>query len=108
MGQRLLRLVLVPSHRRDIAGTPDIVFPRLAKIINVHGCFWHLHTCSHGRRAPVKNAAYWNQRRRGNAKRDRFNLRKLRRDGREVLTIWECQTRDIAKLTVRIGSFLRE
>lgn len=30
-------------HRRDLPGTPDIVFPRLGKIILVHGCFWHQH-----------------------------------------------------------------
>ena len=30
-------------HRRDLPGTPDIVFPRLRKIIFVHGCFWHRH-----------------------------------------------------------------
>jgi G:T-mismatch repair DNA endonuclease (very short patch repair protein) len=26
---------------RGLAGTPDLVFPPLRKIINVHGCFWH-------------------------------------------------------------------
>src|ERR1700719_3754101 len=32
-------------HRRDLPGAPDLVFPRLQKIINVHGCFWHMHKC---------------------------------------------------------------
>lgn len=30
-------------HRRDLPGTPDLVFPRHRKIIMVHGCFWHQH-----------------------------------------------------------------
>jgi DNA mismatch endonuclease (patch repair protein) len=30
-------------HRRDLPGTPDLVFPGRRKVIFVHGCFWHLH-----------------------------------------------------------------
>jgi len=81
-------------------------FSPLNKIINVHGCFWHLHTCRHGKRSPVTNAAYWTKKRFGNLERDRRNLRKLRRQGWKVLTIWECQTRDIQRLTARLRSFL--
>ena len=32
-------------HVRTLPGTPDLVFPRLRKAINVNGCFWHLHGC---------------------------------------------------------------
>ena len=37
-------------HRQDLPGKPDIVFPRLRKIIFVHGCFWHWHDCARGAR----------------------------------------------------------
>jgi len=30
-------------HRRDLPGTPDIVFPSRRKVVFVHGCFWHRH-----------------------------------------------------------------
>ena len=30
-------------HRRDLPGTPDLVFPSRGKVIFVHGCFWHRH-----------------------------------------------------------------
>lgn len=30
-------------HRRDLAGTPDIVLPKRKTAIFVHGCFWHGH-----------------------------------------------------------------
>jgi len=95
-------------HRRDLPGTPDIVLPRLRKIINVHGCFWHMHTCRHARRAPVTNAAYWRKKRLGNAARDRRVLRCLRRNGWQVLTIWECQTRDLLGLSRRLMRFLAQ
>src|SRR5689334_13283034 len=58
-------------HRRDLPGTPDVVLPKLRKVINVHGCFWHLHTCAHARRMPVNNAEYWAEKRKRNAERDR-------------------------------------
>src|SRR5690606_18419017 len=30
-------------HRKDLPGTPDLVFPRSHQVIFVHGCFWHQH-----------------------------------------------------------------
>ncbi|WP_368856396.1 very short patch repair endonuclease, partial [Klebsiella variicola] len=30
-------------HRRDLPGSPDLVFPGRKKIVFVHGCFWHCH-----------------------------------------------------------------
>jgi len=95
-------------HRRDLPGTPDIVLPRLGKIINVHGCFWHVHTCQRRRKAPVKNAGYWNAKRRGNVARDRRVVRRLRRLGWRVLVVWECQTRakKRAALVERVLAFL--
>jgi DNA mismatch endonuclease, patch repair protein len=93
-------------HRRDLPGTPDIVLVRLRKIINVHGCFWHNHTCRHGRVAPVRNAAYWRRKRLGNAERDRRALRRLRRAGWRVLVIWECEMRVRGRLVERILKFL--
>ncbi|HZL36705.1 MAG TPA: hypothetical protein VFC78_15405, partial [Tepidisphaeraceae bacterium] len=85
---------------------PDIVLPRHRKIINVHGCFWHMHGCRHGRIGPVQNAAYWNAKRLGNAKRDRRCLRQLRRAGWGVLTIWECELGDVERVRRRIAAFL--
>lgn len=93
-------------HRRDLPGTPDIVLPRLGKIINVHGCFWHMHTCERRRKAPVNHAAYWRAKRERNVARDRRTRRELRRLGWEVLTVWECQTRDIPALVKRLRAFL--
>jgi DNA mismatch endonuclease (patch repair protein) len=93
-------------HRRDLPGTPDLVLARLRKIINVHGCFWHRHACRHGRIGPVKNAAYWDAKRARNAARDKRSLAALRRAGWSVLTIWECEMRDVDRLMERIGRFL--
>lgn len=94
-------------HRRDLPGKPDLVLPRHRKIIFVHGCFWHLHHCRYGRVRPRTNAEFWQDKREGNVARDRRNRRQLRRDGWQVLTIWECWTRDPQNRVIpRLEAFL--
>jgi DNA mismatch endonuclease, patch repair protein len=92
--------------RRDLPGCPDLVFPCLRCVIFVHGCFWHSHRCKKGRLRPVNNAALWRSKLEGNMARDLNAARKLKRDGWRVLTLWECQLRNLLKLTWRIKQFL--
>jgi len=37
---------------------------------------------------------------------DKRNLQKLRKEGWKILTVWECETRDIEKLTKKLKRFL--
>jgi len=91
-------------HLRSLPGSPDLVFPSRLKIINVHGCFWHMHAC--GRcRIPSTRHSYWLAKLQRNRARDQRTRRQLRALGYHILTIWECQTRDPAKLTHRIARF---
>jgi DNA mismatch endonuclease (patch repair protein) len=95
-------------HRRDLPGQPDLVFPRLGKVIQVHGCFWHRHACDAGQSTPATRLDYWNAKFARNVERDRRNLRLLRRMGWSVLVVWECQTRTAKRdaLERRIARFL--
>jgi DNA mismatch endonuclease (patch repair protein) len=93
-------------HRRDLPGTPDLVFRSRKKIIFVHGCFWHLHSCRRGQFTPATNAEFWRAKRERNVRRDRSNHKLLSKDGWTILTIWECQTRDERKMRERIEGFL--
>jgi len=93
-------------HRRDLPGKPDLVFPRLRKVIFVHGCFWHVHDCPYGRVQPATNAAFWSEKRGGNADRDRRHAAELRRAGWRSLVIWECEIRDSERLARRVKAFL--
>src|SRR5690348_9917225 len=81
-------------HKNDLPGKPDLVLVRHGKIINVHGCFFHMDACKYGRVVPATNAEFWLKKRLGNARRDRRNLRLLKQAGWKVMTIWECQTKD--------------
>jgi DNA mismatch endonuclease (patch repair protein) len=92
-------------HRRDLPGSPDLVFPAKLKVIFVNGCFWHLHSCKRGQSAPATNRLYWVRKREANAARDRRASRKLRSLGWRVLTVWECHI-GRAGLSERLKRFL--
>lgn len=94
-------------HKKDLPGKPDVVLVRHRKIIDVHGCFFHMHDCRFGKVVPVTNAEFWKTKRLSNVKRDKRNLAALRRDGWRVLTVWECQTREPTLLTKRLVKFLQ-
>ena len=85
-------------HRADLPGKPDLTFPRLKKIIFVHGCFWHGHNCKRGAREPKENAAYWKRKISRNRERDAAAQEALRAQGWDVLVLWECQLKDCEAL----------
>ena len=93
-------------HRRDLPGTPDLVFPSRGKVIFVHGCFWHRHSGCALARLPKSRGEFWLPKLTANADRDARNLRALRRLGWSALTIWECQLDDAPKLAKSIRRFL--
>lgn len=93
-------------HRRDLPGTPDLVFSGRRKVVLVHGCFWHQHDCSLGRKRPRSNTSYWHPKLARNVERDRLDRTRLSELGWEVLVIWECETKDRAALQARLTAFL--
>ena len=81
-------------HAKDLPGRPDIVLPRHATVIQVHGCFWHRHRGCKVATTPKSNTAFWQAKFDANVARDRRNAARLRRLGWSVITVWECQLRD--------------
>jgi DNA mismatch endonuclease (patch repair protein) len=94
-------------HRKGLPGRPDIVFGKRRKVIFVHGCFWHAHGCSKGQ-APKSKLDYWGPKLAQNVERDARNVRDLVNAGWQVLTIWECETRDPARLLLVLRDFVDE
>lgn len=95
-------------HRKDLPGTPDLVFPSRRKIVFVHGCFWHQHpdpSCK-AAHTPRSNEAYWIPKLTRNAARDHHAREELERMGWQVLEIWECETKKPDRLAAAIRSFL--
>jgi DNA mismatch endonuclease (patch repair protein) len=93
-------------HARDLPGTPDLVFPRLGKVIFVHGCFWHRHANCPLARLPKSRLEFWVPKLNGNRDRDVKNTKALRRSGWEVKIIWECQTTELNQVQKSIERFL--
>lgn len=92
-------------HVKTLPGSPDIVLPRHKKVIFVHGCYWHRHTCKQAT-FPATRVDFWKAKFDANRKRDRRNVRELRQAGWRVIIIWECQTKRTEWLQSKLAEFL--
>lgn len=93
-------------HRKDLPGSPDLVFPGRRAVVFVHGCFWHGHNCKRGARQPKENADYWRNKIARNAARDVRVSDELIDLGWRHMTVWECELRDEGMVTTRLRRFL--
>lgn len=82
-------------HNRELPGKPDIVLSKFRAVIFVHGCFWHAHQNCKFFTLPKTNAAFWQEKLRGNRERDQLSQRRLNESGWRVMIVWECATRKL-------------
>ncbi|MBI2346181.1 MAG: DNA mismatch endonuclease Vsr [Deltaproteobacteria bacterium] len=92
-------------NRSGLRGRPDLVFVARNKVIFVHGCFWHGHSCRYGR-LPKSRLDYWQPKIVANKARDRRHARRLKRAGWSVMVVWQCQLKRKDVVKTRLGSFL--
>ena len=92
-------------HRRDLPGSPDLVFPSRRKVVFVHGCFWHGHSCRWGR-LPKTRPDYWQPKIASNRERDKRNLTTLEEAGWRAVVIWQCELKQADRALGRIVAFL--
>jgi DNA mismatch endonuclease, patch repair protein len=95
-------------HRRDLPGTPDLVFASRRKVVFVHGCFWHGHANCKLSRLPKSRVAFWKEKFAANKRRDKRASSMLRALGWRSLVIWECELRDIDRVALRLIVFLED
>ena len=81
-------------YRRDLPGTPDLVFPKHRVVVFVHGCFWHRHRDCKKATTPKSRVEFWKSKFDRNTVRDRLAIEELGALGWRVAIIWECQTKD--------------
>jgi len=91
-------------HVRGLPGTPDIVLRRHQVAVFVHGCFWHRHGCVRTT-MPKSRVEFWQQKFDANKARDVRSVSQLEAMNWRVLTVWECETRDLVKLEARLRRF---
>jgi|SRR5271155_5455512 len=81
-------------YRRDLPGTPDLVFPSRRVALFVNGCFWHRHEGCGRAATPKTRTAFWEDKFRRTLQRDRRVNAALADIGWRTVVIWECETRD--------------
>jgi len=92
-------------HRKDLPGTPDLVFSGRRSVIFIHGCFWHGHSCARAA-LPTSNREFWETKIGRNKERDNQAQASLASAGWKVLTVWQCETKDETALRERLVGFL--
>jgi DNA mismatch endonuclease, patch repair protein len=95
-------------HSKTLPGKPDIVFSGPRKVIFVHGCFWHMHSCAYGKVVPATNRDFWHTKRTGNVERDKNTLDALEHAGWKVFVVWECSLREPDDLLKALRAFLEK
>lgn len=95
-------------HRRDLPGTPDLVFPSRRKVIFMHGCFWHRHPDPECKlaRLPKSRLEFWMTKLEGNRARDIEDEQRLKVLGWDSMIVWECEMADTESLRRRVREFL--
>jgi DNA mismatch endonuclease (patch repair protein) len=93
-------------HRKDLSGSPDLVFPRLKLAVFVHGCFWHRHDDCRYAYVPKTNLEFWARKFKSNVARDAKVKGELESMGWRVAIIWECETADVVELRKALSAIL--
>jgi len=98
------------KFRRNVGslpGQPDIMIKENRLLVFVHGCFWHGHPNCTRAKLPKTRSGFWRRKIGGNRERDKRTVRKLRRLGWRVLTVWQCQLRKPERLIAELRRALK-
>ena len=93
-------------HKADLPGKPDIVLARYKTVIFVHGCFWHRHKDCRFAYTPKSRTEFWLKKLESNVIRDIQVKSDLELLGWRVITLWECELRDMDQLAARLDADL--
>jgi len=87
-------------RRLVLPGQPDFVFPKQRLAVFIDGDFWHGNPRSF--RLPKSNLQYWENKIRGNQRRDRRVSRILRKGGWKVYRFWQSSLGIEEKVVARL------
>ncbi|VWC13703.1 DNA mismatch endonuclease Vsr [Burkholderia lata] len=79
-------------HAKELAGKPDIVFPRFRAVVLINGCFWHGHDCPFFK-LPSTNPDFWRSKIERNRQNDEKVKVQLNAAGWRIAIVWECALR---------------
>jgi DNA mismatch endonuclease (patch repair protein) len=78
-------------HRRDLPGTPDIVFSRYRLAVFVHGCYWHRHAGCALAKTNRQVSLDWIDKFNSIVKRDLIVREKIKLLNWRIYVAWECK-----------------
>ena len=87
-------------HSRNLPGKPDIVLPKHATVVFVHGCFWHRHEDCRYTTTPSTRPEFWQAKFEANVRRDAAIQKDLIKAGWRVATVWECALRETKQVAL--------
>ncbi len=94
------------KHVKQLAGTPDVVFPKSKLVVFLDGDFWHGYRFNQWKDTLPP---FWKDKISKNRERDRKNFSKLRRKGWRVVRIWGHEVKaDLEAVVTRIQTALRD
>jgi DNA mismatch endonuclease (patch repair protein) len=96
------------KNSKSLPGKPDIVLSKYGTVIFVHGCFWHGHRKCKSAKLPETRKAFWKNKIESNKMRDSINSKELRKQGWNVITIWQCQLKNNSKQEKTLTSLLNK
>ncbi|MGE5108899.1 MAG: very short patch repair endonuclease [Sphingobacteriales bacterium] len=78
-------------HSKKLPGKPDIVLRKYKTVLFIHGCFWHGHKNCQYFVIPKTRTQWWTDKINTNKANDAKAIKALKKDGWNVITIWECK-----------------
>lgn len=107
--RRALRDSGFPGYRlnwKNAPGHPDIAYPGRKVAIFVNGCFWH--RCPRcNLPLPKSHVEFWADKFERNVERDKRKTDELNELGWTVITVWECELKDLDSVVHRITAQLK-
>lgn len=94
-------------HNKKLPGRPDIVIPKSKTVIFVNGCFWHQHKGCKRQTMPKVNLKYWKKKLERNIKKQKEDIKLLKKRGWKVFIIWECEAKKEKLLNKKVQKFLK-
>ncbi len=89
-------------HRKKLPGKPDIILLKYKSVVFVHGCFWHRHKNCKDATTPKSNTAFWKKKFKLNVERDKKNQKELHRQRWKIITIWQCEIKNLQRLALKL------
>lgn len=95
-------------HVASLPGKPDIAIAKRKIAIFVNGCFWHQHKGCKRQSLPKSNIEYWHKKLERNIKKQKEDIKILKKMGWSATKVWECQTKNEKRLANKLRRIFYE